>query len=113
MLAAQALGVAASLVGRLNQGPQAHPHAFDVSASRRAHQVARGLIENKVDFQRKWKRLARQIRARRVGRAQNDPAQPGYSEQHPAIGGLGNHQRHVRVKKLTPHHQVHALARCH
>ena len=56
-------------------------------------------------------RLGREVLARRVGGAQDDLAQPGHTEQDPAIRRPRHSSRRGLRAGFPVHHEVHALAR--
>ena len=113
VLAAQALGVVALVVWRLDQRAQADPDTLDIRAFGRTTQITRRFGQNEINFFVERQRLARQVMAWRVGGAENHLAQPGHGKQDTAIGSFGHHQGGITTQKFTIHHHVHALTGCH
>ncbi len=113
VLARQCLGVVTLVVGRLDQWPQPHPDRAHIGARRHFRQVASSLAEDELHFFMERRRLAGQVVARRVGRAEDGLAQPGHREQHAAVGRLRHHQRMRAGQKGAVDDEVHALARRH
>ena len=112
VLPAERLGVVARVLGRLDQRAQTDPDASDVSRGGSTPEVFRGFAKDELEFLPERVRLAAQVMARRIGRADDDLAEPGDSEQYAPIGCLGDDQRVIRRHEFAVNHHVHALAGC-
>eukprot|EP01136_Pigoraptor_vietnamica_P028905 Opistho-1_new@7734 len=93
-----------------HQRAQTDPDAADVFRAHRAAQHPARLAQNEIQLLGKGLRLARQVLAWRVGRAEDQFAQPGHGEEHPAVAGLGHQQCVVTGHEFAVHHDVHTLA---
>ena len=116
MFTADFLGLTArrAAVGavRANQRAQSDPQAADVGAGRRNGQEFGGLAQNEIHLFMQRHGFALNMFARRVGGTQDHFAQPRHRKKHPAVRGLGHHQRGVRAQEARVHHEMDALAGC-
>ena len=104
--------VAAVAVVRTDQRTQSDPQAADVSAGWRDGQHFGGLTQDEIHLFVQRYGFALDVLARRIGGSEDHFAQPRHGKKHPAVRGLGHHQRGVRSQKARVHHDMNALAGC-